>query len=982
MLTMFVGFVLICSGVDKATGQQQGLNEQSQQNGKKLEIREVSQPDKLTEVQEIPVTDTQIAEEIEATTPAENPLQQRKVELKRVMEDQVASLVKLIEQDKKQADQKQTDQQGELQKRMEEIQKELGQMFLEYLALSEKLAEQTDPKTAQKDEEFMGRILKLHKEANVVTSPIVAQAGDNIVKYYVSGDDVKDVKVDEKSGQVVYRIKTADGEEKVWSAKELGDLKLVDEIQISAELKNIEELKEVEELKKIYEVMKTEDLQKAQELKMVYEIKKAEELAKTKDIEKVLELKKVEELKGKPIQLKVTGGDAKGVVLSTKGDEKAYEVYISGDKDKAVALKKLDELLLTKEAKYLQIVKEKAGSGKNFEIVTEAFKSGGSGGHVVLKKLDEETELQEYIGITSPIKFHAEKKMEGDKEVSYMIILSGDTPPKEVTRVVQPVQMRNWKADDGTTSIVIGPAKKQIKDETETEVEFKAGTIILDRLKKDEAQSNIGRTYAIAVDAAQARNTQEKLIGELQIVTREKQQEAKKKAELEKKLAQLKAELVAINRQVEKKDTQVRLELEMKELENVLSRINKSNTASGQALQNYIAVGRTAQGTLNNALVDLRKEQNQLKILVDEAKISGDQKKAAELEKMIELFIVREEQAKDQAKSQADQAQRQYRVATTRAGNVAQEKLAQANTVAARNLADAALISRTYSTPINTTSSRTQKNDALVIPSGKTMDADEYKIAVENMQTMALILKKKLDLDSPSGAYGIWSSNQNQILNLAGSDDIQTIYLQGYGALFLMTVDYPLLAPVEKKVEPKEKAGDDVWEKARQEIKSGKQGIFSIAQDKFLLSTSEKSAQKYNQEKVENLKQTLLESLRHAGNMGHVDDSEWITIHVTGADQPIIEVITEIKSDSEVDEIVVGLSISGDVKVDSKNDQTFMVTKSEPQKGNFEIINLNPNQTSEPTYMLIQAQKRDIDRFADDRITLEEFIEEVTVLVF
>ena len=867
MLTMLVGFVLIYTGVDRATGQQQAVNEKAYQNGKKLEIREVSQTDKLKEVQEIPVSEIQIAEEIAEPEVGENPLQQRKVELREVMEDRVASLVKLIEQDKQQVGEKQADQRRQLQKRMEEIQKELGQMFLEYMALREKLAEQTDPVTAQKDEEFLGRVLKLHKEADTVTLEKVEEADKKVSTFYIADDKVKNVAVEVKGEQVVYKIKTSSGA-------------------------------------------------------------------------------------GGDTQAKLMGGVGKPVIVTEKaraGTAGGGGVWIakSGDVDTQKIL---------------------AGSGKTIQVVTEEGKGGVLGGQVVLRKLDEETKLQEFVGVTSPIKFLSEKTKEGDQEVSYMIIMSGDNPPKEVCRVVQPVQMRNWQAADGTTSIIIGPAEKQNKDETE--VEIKAGTIMLDRLKKDQAQSAAaGRAYAVAVDATQAQTAKAKQALEYQIVTQAKQQEAKNKAELEKKLALLKVELEAINRQVEKKDAQVKLELEMKKLEDVLSQMNKSNAAPGQAVQNYIAVGRSGNVESIKALTDLRKEQNQLKILVDEAKISGDEKKAAELEKLIELFVVHE----DQAKAQAEQAQRQYRVATALVRDETEKKVS-----------DTTQITRAFTTtPLKAALSGTQKNGVLVIPSGQPMDAEEYKLVVENMQTMALILKKKQEMGATDASFGLIKSSDYRIYNLAGAaGEVQAIYLKGYGALFLMTVDYPLLAPVEKKVEPKEKAGDVVWEKARQEIKSGKQGVFSIAQGSYLLSTNKKSAQEYNQEKVEKLKQTLLESLRHAGNMGHVDSSEWITIHITGAGQPIVEVIGDIKNDSATEGMLAGITISGDVNLDVTTDQTFMVTKTHPQKGDIETITLNPQKTSEPTYMLIQVQKRDIDRFAEDRMSLEEFIEEVTVLIY
>ena len=285
-------------------------------------------------------------------------------------------------------------------------------------------------------------------------------------------------------------------------------------------------------------------------------------------------------------------------------------------------------------------------------------------------------------------------------------------------------------------------------------------------------------------------------------------QKDKKQAELEKQLVQLKVELQAISRQAEQKETQVKLEKEMKELETVLMQLNKSNTASGQALQNYIAVGRSGYIDRIKALTNLSKEQNQLRILLEESKKRGDEKQAVEFEKMIDLFRVRE----DQAKAQADQAQRQYRVAATQqARDVALIKAPTAYSTTGK-VTGGTQLTGGYALA---SSVKKKTGGVLVIPSGKPMDAEEYKLAVENMQTMALILKKKLDMGATAVAFGMLQGSQNQILNLTGSaGDVQAIYLEGYGALFLMTVDYPLLAPVEKKVEPKEKVEDDVWEKA------------------------------------------------------------------------------------------------------------------------------------------------------------------------
>src|SRR5207247_9731478 len=71
---------------------------------------------------------------------------------------------------------------------------------------------------------------------------------------------------------------------------------------------------------------------------------------------------------------------------------------------------------------------------------------------------------------------------------------------------------------------------------------------------------------------------------------------------------------------------------------------------------------------------------------------------------------------------------------------------------------------------------------------------------------------KKLD-DRGNRLMGI------NVLFAPGSGSIRKLYLEGYGALFLLNVNFPLLPPPEKAEATKEKSEtDSTWEDAKQEL--------------------------------------------------------------------------------------------------------------------------------------------------------------------
>jgi len=163
------------------------------------------------------------------------------------------------------------------------------------------------------------------------------------------------------------------------------------------------------------------------------------------------------------------------------------------------------------------------------------------------------------------------------------------------------------------------------------------------------------------------------------------------------------------------------------------------------------------------------------------------------------------------------------------------------------------------------------ERSVLVIPSGD-IQAKELTVTIKDMNVMCRILEKQLRRASllPEGG---WPSVARDLFGRKVSA-IEGIYLQGYGALFLINVDFPLAAPVRPE-EQKEGAADvdQVWEQAKREMYSGKEAHEA---------TGECPEAVYDADKVENLITRLVKSLKHASNIRNLGPDDCIVIVVSG----------------------------------------------------------------------------------------------------
>ena len=147
----------------------------------------------------------------------------------------------------------------------------------------------------------------------------------------------------------------------------------------------------------------------------------------------------------------------------------------------------------------------------------------------------------------------------------------------------------------------------------------------------------------------------------------------------------------------------------------------------------------------------------------------------------------------------------------------------------------------------------------------------------EDLNVMSRILEKAISpsQDETKRVMGI------EVHSLFGpAAGARNLYLEGYGAVFLLNVGFPLLAPPEGKTEPKAKEpASSEWEDARQEIYGNplqRQSELSWAR------TARGKAEPYDPEKVEDLKTSLFDGLKNATHIRSLKPDEVIVVVVTG----------------------------------------------------------------------------------------------------
>src|SRR6266567_18373 len=164
-----------------------------------------------------------------------------------------------------------------------------------------------------------------------------------------------------------------------------------------------------------------------------------------------------------------------------------------------------------------------------------------------------------------------------------------------------------------------------------------------------------------------------------------------------------------------------------------------------------------------------------------------------------------------------------------------------------------------------------------VVIESREPDPNAIATVEEDLNVMSRILEKAIapSQDETKRVMGI------EVHSLFGpAAGARNLYLEGYGAVFLLNVGFPLLAPPEGKTEPKAKEpASSEWEDARQELYGNP---FQRQFEPSWAKAARGKAEPYDPEKVEGLKTSLLDGLKNATHIRSLKPDEAIVVVVTG----------------------------------------------------------------------------------------------------
>lgn len=159
----------------------------------------------------------------------------------------------------------------------------------------------------------------------------------------------------------------------------------------------------------------------------------------------------------------------------------------------------------------------------------------------------------------------------------------------------------------------------------------------------------------------------------------------------------------------------------------------------------------------------------------------------------------------------------------------------------------------------------------LVVPAAEVKAQDLAEIT-EDMKIMSHILDERFR--ETRRIQGVFTD----FGDFFGRDNRQTeaTYLQGYGVLFSMEVNFafsPSPEPQGQQAEQTAENVDSTWERAKQQM-------FSPGDPRR--SRGSRPSEEYNSQMVEELKRDLITTLKHAANIRGVQADEWVILTVIG----------------------------------------------------------------------------------------------------
>ena len=218
----------------------------------------------------------------------------------------------------------------------------------------------------------------------------------------------------------------------------------------------------------------------------------------------------------------------------------------------------------------------------------------------------------------------------------------------------------------------------------------------------------------------------------------------------------------------------------------------------------------------------------------------------------------------------------------------------------------------------------------LVIRSSNPEPKEEANLE-EDLAVMAHIFDKSLE-DLPGGQPHEFKAAGIDVFFTPAQSPMRCFYLDGYGAVFLLNVSFPLVPPPQK-VEHEKPAGDSAWTEAQEEL------FGQPSEGRFVAWATEE----YSEEKVNRLKDLLFDTLKNATN------------------------IRGVKADDSVSVVVFGGSSSTRAKAKAAAKRAVVA-----RDGDMMLWQEGEGQGRQ-TMLTVRVKKADVDAYAKGKLNAEEF---------
>lgn len=258
----------------------------------------------------------------------------------------------------------------------------------------------------------------------------------------------------------------------------------------------------------------------------------------------------------------------------------------------------------------------------------------------------------------------------------------------------------------------------------------------------------------------------------------------------------------------------------------------------------------------------------------------------------------------------------------------------------------------------------TSSTRSLVIPKDSA-DAKNLTETEQDMSVMARILEKAANekvRKSEHEAMGIG------VFGYSSGGTPRNLYIDGFGALFFLSVNYPLLPPATKEQPAESKSETDTeWERTRNELyrPQSSSSDFNFNFTPFESGSYAYSiggpAEEYDEQKVDELKENLTVALKNAGHIRRLGGDDTVTVIVTGRSSGPAAKAAMRRSQN-------GSSGAGGGGFSSSS-------------GSWSSTSHAGSQTP-AARLVIRARRADIEAFQKDKLSVDDFRKKVHMFIY